>query len=168
MVAGHLSVKKGFYYCVLNYKDEYGKRKNKWISTGLTEKGNKKRAEEILIEERRSFIPPDRITDESMLFADFLSKVWLPSVKSNIEITTYGSYKSIIEKRLDPYFRNAKVQLDKLKPKDIQEFYTLQSERVKAETVKHYHSVLHAALEQAVNLEMIPYNPSERAIIPKG
>ena len=51
MVAGHLSVKKGYYYCVLNYKDEYGKRKNKWISTGLPEKGNKKRAEEILIEE---------------------------------------------------------------------------------------------------------------------
>jgi integrase len=168
VVAGHLSVKKGYYYCVLNYKDEYGKRKNKWISTGLPEKGNKKRAEEILIEERRSFIPPRQITDASMLFADFVSKVWLPSIRNNIEITTYSSYQGIVTSRIDPYFRNSKVTLEDLKPKDIQEFYTLQSQRVKPATVKHYHAVIHEALEQAVNLEMIPYNPSERAAIPRS
>lgn len=45
MVAGHLREKKGYYYAVLNYTDSLGKRKTKWISTGLTVKGNKKRAE---------------------------------------------------------------------------------------------------------------------------
>lgn len=36
MVAGHLQEKKGFFYIVLNCKDEEGKRKPKWIPTGLT------------------------------------------------------------------------------------------------------------------------------------
>ena len=45
MVAGHLSEKKGYYYAVLNYKDYTGKRKSKWVSTGLPVKGNKRRAE---------------------------------------------------------------------------------------------------------------------------
>ena len=44
MVAGHLSEKKGYYYAVLNYKDYTGKRKSKWVSTGLPVKGNKRRA----------------------------------------------------------------------------------------------------------------------------
>jgi hypothetical protein len=35
MVAGHLREKKGYYYAVLNYTDSLGKRKTKWISTGL-------------------------------------------------------------------------------------------------------------------------------------
>ena len=43
MVAGHLSVKHGNYYAVLNYKNAEGKRKTKWISLGLSEKGNKPR-----------------------------------------------------------------------------------------------------------------------------
>ena len=43
MVAGHLREKSGYYYAVLNYTDPLGKRKTKWISTGLTIKGNKKK-----------------------------------------------------------------------------------------------------------------------------
>ena len=49
MVAGHLREKRGYYYAVLNYNDSLGRRKTKWISTGLPVKGNKKRAEAVLI-----------------------------------------------------------------------------------------------------------------------
>lgn len=45
MVAGHLVVKSGKYYAVLNYKNAKGERKTKWISLGLPEKGNKRKAE---------------------------------------------------------------------------------------------------------------------------
>ena len=41
MVAGHLEVKNGLYYCVLSFKDAEGKRKRVWIPTKLKEKGNK-------------------------------------------------------------------------------------------------------------------------------
>ena len=42
-VAGHQKEKKGYYYAVLSYKDENGRRKTKWVSTKLPVKGNKKR-----------------------------------------------------------------------------------------------------------------------------
>ena len=54
MVAGHLQVKKDYYYMVLNLKDEQGKRKAKWLPTGIpaTGKRNAKKAEELLLETR--------------------------------------------------------------------------------------------------------------------
>lgn len=55
MIAGHLQEKKGLFYIVLNCKDDSGKRKPKWIPTGLKVKGNKKRAEALLIETRKNY-----------------------------------------------------------------------------------------------------------------
>ena len=45
MVSGHLQVKKGYYYVVLSYNDNNGKRRVKYFSTGLSEKGNKRKLE---------------------------------------------------------------------------------------------------------------------------
>ena len=45
MVAGHLRERSGHYYLILSFTDEHGKRKTKQIATGLTVKGNKKKAE---------------------------------------------------------------------------------------------------------------------------
>ena len=62
---------------MLSYTDSLGKRKTKWISTGLAVKGNKKRAEAILMNTRRNFNPEepkDRNVD--ILFADYMEQ-WL-------------------------------------------------------------------------------------------
>lgn len=74
MVSGHLQIKNGKYYAVLNYQDENSKRKTKWISLGLPEKGNKRKAEEMLIQLRSEFNPPVRVNDLSgdMLFTQYL------------------------------------------------------------------------------------------------
>ena len=168
MVSGHLSVKKGYYYCVLSFNDELGKRKTKWISTGLPEKGNKKKAEALLVEERRKFVPPAELRDADVSFADFMKEQWLKSVKGNIELTTYSSYQGMLNSRIYPYFKEIGVSLADLKPKHIQDFYTMQSERVKPATVKHYHAIIHEALEWAVKLELIPYNPADRITLPRN
>ena len=42
-MTGSLQVKNGKYYMVLN-STENGKRKQKWIYTGLSAKGNKRKA----------------------------------------------------------------------------------------------------------------------------
>lgn len=42
--------KNGRFYFVLNLYDANGKRKIKWISTGLTVRGNKRKAEAMLHE----------------------------------------------------------------------------------------------------------------------
>ena len=71
MVSGHLQIKKGFYYAVINYVTG-GERKTKWISLGLPEKGNKRKAEIALNKIRSEFEVPVDAGDLSadMLFAD--------------------------------------------------------------------------------------------------
>ena len=48
--SGSIQKKNGYWYCVINATDEQGKRRQKWISTGLKIDGNKRRAEKILRE----------------------------------------------------------------------------------------------------------------------
>ena len=69
MVAGHLQEKKGFFYIVLNFVDSDGKRKRKWIATGLPVKGNKRKAEAMLVAERQKYQPAEyqRTADANML-----------------------------------------------------------------------------------------------------
>ena len=50
MVAGHLREINGFYYMVISYKEKNGKRKNHTKATGLPIKGNKKKAEHMLLQ----------------------------------------------------------------------------------------------------------------------
>ena len=60
MVAGHLQIKKGYYYMVLNLKDEHGKRKTKWLPTQIKAGGKKaeKQAENMLLETRCHYKDP--------------------------------------------------------------------------------------------------------------
>ena len=93
MVAGHLREKNGYYYAVLNYNDAFGKRKTKWIATGLTVKGNKKKAEAFLMEERQK-LQPEEPVEGDIFFADYMEQ-WLDVVKSSIAVATYASYAAV-------------------------------------------------------------------------
>lgn len=164
MVAGHLHEKNGYYYIILNLTDSAGKRKPKWISTGLTIKGNKKRAEQMLMEERRKYA--NAKTGDDVLFADFMEQ-WLEIVKSTVSIPTYSSYVNAVKSIIAPYFRKKKILLRDLQAHDIQMFYQEQLQRVKAPSVIHYHANIHKALKYAVKNDMIPSNPADKVERPK-
>ena len=167
MIAGHLQEKNGMFYVVLNYRDENGKRKTPWISTNLPVKGNKKRAENFMMDVRRNFVPPNvqRIEEREamqkgdILFTDFLLK-WLRVAKSTVKLTTYASYEMMATRIIIPYFETLKIKLKELTTEDIQEFYSAQLERVSANTVIHYHAVIHRALKYAVKIKTIQSNPA--------
>ena len=167
MVAGHLQEKNGMFYVVLNYRDENGKRKTPWISTNLPVRGNKKRAENFMMDVRRNFVPPNvqRIEEREamqkgdILFTDFLLK-WLRVAKSTVKLTTYASYEMMATKIIIPYFQILNIKLKELTTEDIQDFYSAQLERVSANTVIHYHAVIHRALKYAVKIKTIQSNPA--------
>lgn len=165
MVAGHLQEKKGYYYAVLSYRNADGRRKTKWISTGLPVKGNKKRAEAFLMEQRQHFVIPaaDAPVDPSgdELFADYLQR-WLQIARTTIAVTTYGSYSGLLRNPIDPWFRKKRITLKGLTAVDIQTFYVEQGKRVKPNTVIHYHALIHRALRYAVKTDLIPVNPRTR------
>lgn len=167
MIAGHLQEKNGMFYVVLNYRDENGKRKTPWISTNLPVKGNKKRAENFMLDVRRNFVPPNvqRVEEREamqkgdILFTDFLLK-WLRVAKSTVKLTTYASYEMMATRIIIPYFETLNIKLKELTTEDIQEFYSAQLERVSANTVIHYHAVIHRALKYAVKIKTIQSNPA--------
>ena len=165
MVAGHVREKKGYFYAVLNYTDAFGNRKTKWIKTGLPVKGNKKKAEAFLQEQRRKFVQDVPPADD-MLFADFMEQ-WLEIVKTSIAVPTYASYCNMVKKVISPYFREKGITLKGLTAKDIQDFYLKQLERVSAASVIHYHSNIHKALIYAVKLDLIPGNPADKVERPR-
>lgn len=167
MVAGHLREKSGYYYAVLNYTDYLGKRKTKWISTGLTVKGNKKRAEAILMDARRNFNPEEpKVMNGDILFADYMEQ-WLDIIKSSVAVPTFASYSTTVKRIVAPYFREKKVTLKNLTAKDIQEFYLKELQRVSASSVIHYHANIHKALKYAVKIDLIDVNPADKVERPK-
>lgn len=168
MVAGHLTLKNGKYYAVLNYKNAGGQRKTKWISLGLSEKGNKRKAESELARLRAEFQPPKEVGDLSsdMLFADYLLE-WLEIAKGRLAVATYSSYAAMIKKPVGPYFRQRNLTLRELEARHLQMFYSEMLRKVKPNTVIHYHAIIHSALKYAVKTDMLVQNVADKVDRPK-
>ena len=168
MVAGHLTLKNGRYYAVLNYRNAEGQRKTKWISLGLPEKGNKRKAEAELARLRAEFEPPKEVGDLSsdMLFADYLLE-WLEIAKGRLAVATYSSYAAMIKKPVGPYFRQRNLTLRELEARHLQMFYSEMLRKVKPNTVIHYHAIIHSALKYAVKTDMLVQNVADKVDRPK-
>ena len=171
MIAGHLQIKNENYYMVLNYTDANGKRRQPWIPTGLPAKGNKRRAEKLLLDTRKSFVPPvvskeNEDISSDMLFADYM-ELWLEIIRSSVEKTTFSSYTQMVKRKIAPYFRNTGLTLDGIQAKHIQSFYLHELKTVSPGTVIHYHANIHKALKYAVKMDLIPFNPADKVERPK-
>ena len=172
MVSGRLAEKNGYYYMVLSYTEkETGKRKQPWFKTGLAVRGNKKKAEAMLLDLRRSFVIPsvkvyDGNFSPDMLFSDFM-KVWFEVEKHSISRSTLGGYQYNINNIIVPYFKKTGITLGKLKAKHIQAFYMEMLEKVKPATIKKYHANIHKALKYAVKMDLIAINESDKVELPK-
>lgn len=168
MVAGHLTLKNGRYYAVLNYRNAGGQRKTKWIALGLPEKGNKRKAEAELARLRAEFEPPKEVGDlnSDMLFADYLLE-WLEIAKGRLAVATYSSYAAMIKKPVGPYFRQRNLTLQELEARHLQMFYSEMLRKVKPNTVIHYHAIIHSALKYAVKTDMLVQNVADKVDRPK-
>ena len=170
MVTVSLQEKNGVYQAVINYKDENGKRKQKWLSTKLKVKGNKRQAQAKAEELRLEFenelntkqMEKNNIVKTNILFIDFL-KDWLNIVKQTIEPSTYTSYEQLVNDRITKYLTNNKIKLTDIQAIDIQEYYNhLFSEGLSANTVIHHHAIIRKALDYAFKMDVIPNNPADK------
>jgi len=171
MVSGHLQIKNDTFYCVLNYRTPQGKRKQVWKPTGLSVKGNKKRAEEYLMKLRQEFVIPreDRGFEFTydMLFTDFM-RSWLEIVRTTVVETTFSGYQSIVNRKLIPYFEKKNLTLTEVKAKDLQAFYIHEGQTVSGMTIKHEHALLHKMLKYAFRMDLIPNNPADKIDPPRA
>jgi len=168
LVAGHLTLKNGRYYAVLNYRNAGGQRKTKWVALGLPEKGNKRKAEAELARLRAEFEPPKEVgvLSSDMLFADYLLE-WLEIAKGRLAVATYSSYAAMIKRPVGPYFRQRNLTLRELEARHLQMFYSEMLRKVKPNTVIHYHAIIHSALKYAVKTDMLVQNVADKVDRPK-
>ena len=179
MVAGHLQIKKGMYYVVLNLKSPDGKRIPKWVSTGIHVGGKKeeKQAFEKLIEFRHTYRDPVVLDpevagvqlDPNIRFSDFML-FWLESVKNSVEGDTYAGYEANVKARIVPYFEKTGVRLNELTALDIERFYEycFNQLKVKGTTVQHYHANIHKAVKYAIRHDLITQNILAKVDRPKS
>ena len=173
-VTANLFIQHGLYYVILSYRDNCNKRKQKWIPTGITEKGNNKRLANQKLDEikqnYKQYLPINCSFEknESEKYFEVYIKEWLESYKNQIEENTYDSYKTVITKVFD-FFNGKNIKLKELKAFHIQNFYdSLYKKGLKGNTILHYHANIRKALQAAVKLDIIPSNPADKIERPKN
>lgn len=175
MVTGSVQIKDGKYYAVLNLKNENGKRKQKWISTGLPIRGNKKKAEKFLSEKIAEY-DKKNVKYSDLTVAEYFEN-WLSEIKSEVKPNTYRNYHANMVNHIIPYFKNKGILLQDLKPQHLEDYYNskLQSnsklnsaEALSRTTIKHHHQNISKALSDAVRKEVMYYNPATSARTPKA
>lgn len=169
MIAGHLTTKNGYWYGIVMIRDSEGKPKQKWISTHLKVQGNKKKAEELLLDARKKYTDLEAMRKRcyGVLLSEYLT-CWVQTCQGKVSFTTYAGYKNCIDNKIAPYFESQGILLFDLKPSDLLDYYdTLYKKGVSGNTVLHYHVLLRKALEEACIRELIPFNPADRIPRPR-
>ncbi|WP_159435401.1 tyrosine-type recombinase/integrase [Sporobacter termitidis] len=162
-------MKNGYWHMILSYKEPSGKRKTKSISTHLKERGNKKRAEEMLLELRRRFsVEFQGISQPTEITFALYMEEWLRQIEPTVAPTTFATYSYVVKSAIIPYFQERSTLLSQLKPKHIEGYYdTLLTRGLSPTTVLRHHANIRKALQKAVTLELIPSNPADRVTRPR-
>ena len=170
MVAGHLRAKNGRWYAVLTYKTESGKNTEKWFSTGLKEKGNKKKAKEKLLELRREYTCKLEIFNNSngIYFHDYIL-AWLEKRENEVSKTTYRGYYYNVKHGIAPYFKERNILLSELEVADINDYYQylLNDRGVSPTTAIHHHANIYSTLKEARRNNLIPHGILDNLVRPK-
>ncbi len=167
---GSLRVKRGIYQIVIDYVDAKGQRRQKSESTGLTEKGNKRRAQAILDQRLQELERESEATLEArdQLFLSFM-RSWLDEVVSHrVRANTLTQYNMVFDKYISAYKPFVGVTLHDLTPALLQSYYNTQlAAGLSPNTIRKHHANIHRCLAYAVRLDLMLYNPADRVELPK-
>ena len=97
MIAGHLAKKNGYWYMILQLRDDAGRPKQKWLATHLKVEGNKRRAEELLFTARRKYtdLTDMQKRNNGIFFSDYLT-AWVKTSQGKVAVGTYEEYQKCI------------------------------------------------------------------------
>jgi integrase len=172
---------KDYYYAVLCSYDEDGNKKLTWKATGLTVKGNKKRAEqrleEILAEYNQEQEQQQIVPECKMRFSDWLRN-WLDSKsrgKERVDVITLQGYESHANAHIFPYFDTLNVSVSDVTPDILQRYFDEKAEHGRVDgsgglapkTLLHLKNMIRQALKEAVKAGFLTVNPCEDLTLPQ-
>lgn len=172
-MTGSLQIKNGKYYAVLNLQID-GKRKQKWIDTGLPQKCPKKEREKKLRDIITQYESNPQLTTSKILFADYV-KVWLKEAKIKVDKVTYQHYENDANNHIIPYFENNKIKLINVNRQVLQNYFFEKHENgrkdgkggLSPKTLRHHKNIINQTLELALLNGMITNNPCNSITLPK-
>lgn len=172
-MTGSLQIKNGKYYLVLNIYED-GKRKRKWISTGLTTKGNKRRAEQMLGDTLQAYDLKQNHPSSSILFADYIRQ-WLQLAQRKVDAVTYQGYEVLAKTQILPYFDKRRLMLSDINVDTLQVYFDEKQLNgrvdgkggLSARTLRLHKNILFQTLNEAVKAGIIPSNPCQFVQLPK-
>lgn len=172
-MTGCLQVKKDMYYMVLNTY-ENGKRKQKWLSTGLPVKGNKRKAEELLREKLHEYELNSGMVRSDVTLADYV-RHWLTIAKRRVDPVTYQGYEVLANAHILPYFDTLGVKLQDVSLPLLQTYFDEKAENGRTDgkgglsstSLRRHKNILHQTMEEAVKVGLLPSNPCHFVELPQ-
>ena len=171
---GSLTIKNGKYYAVLNIYED-GKRKKKWINSGLPEKGNKRKAEAFLREKIAEYERLEGIVQTDILFADYV-RHWLTHISRKVDEVTMQGYQTLADSHILPYFDQKKVPLRSIDHTMIQRYMDEKQESGRLDgkgglsprSLRLHKNIISQTLDLAVQTKLIPANPCQFVELPQN
>lgn len=171
-MTGSLQIKSGKYYIVLNTY-ENSKRRQKWIPTNLPEKGNKRRAEQLLREAiQKAELAAGVVTVDTTL-ADYV-RFWLTVAKRRVDEVTFQGYETLANSHILPYFDRTGLKLQAVTCTDLQAYLDEKalhgrkdgSGGLSPSSLRKHKNILYQTLTEAVKRKLLPSNPCQFVELP--
>lgn len=168
-----LTTKNDRYYVILNIQVD-GERKQKWVSTGLTVKGNKRKAEKMMRELLEEYERMEGIVHDDVLLSDYV-RLWLDKKRLDVDDITMQGYQILANNNILPYFDALALQLQKVDRDVLQQYFTEQylhgrkngKGGLSTSTLILHRNILSQTLDLAVENHLIVENPCKYVKLPK-
>ena len=165
-MTGSLQVKSDKFYAVLNFKNQEGKRVQKWICLNLPVRGNKRKAEIMLRELLAQYQGLESIEPINTLLSQHIAN-WIEYDRPHITVTTYNQYVNMLNNHIAPYFNTRNITVGSVTPGDLEDYYRFKvAEGLSPNTVIKHHAIIRSALQWALKHQYIRYNPADLATRP--
>lgn len=131
--------------------------------TGKTQKEVREKMQAAAVDvNNSSYSEPSKLTVGQWM------DIWLAEYLSSVKPRTVDSYKTTVRVHIKPAL--GAIRLSALAAHDIQKVYNALSKGSKplsAKSIKNIHGVMHKALQQAVELGYIKFNPADACKLPR-
>ena len=172
-MTGSLQVKNDKFYIIINLK-ENGKRKQKWIATGLEAKGNKRKAEQLLRETLLAYEKAPERPVCSILFSDYI-RAWLKVAERKVDSVTFQGYSLMANAQVIPHFEQSGILLQDVTRETLQAFFDEKAEKGRKDgkgglspaSLRQYKNIIHQTLNEAIKNGIILTNPCQFVELPK-
>lgn len=166
-MTGSLQIKNDKYYAVLNFKNQDGKRAQKWIALNLNVKGNKRRAELALRDLLNQYQGIESVEPLNRHFSAHVA-AWIEADRPNLAVTTYNQYVSMLQLHIAPYFDTRGITLSDVSAGDLEDYYAAKiAEGLSPNSVIKHHAIIRSALQWGVKHRYIRENVADYAARPK-